>query len=599
MTKVDEKSLQVAQDKFLRYLNAKYGMIGKVASTERKPNTSSVFHFWASKDVSSLELGNIIAALRPDGEITFGIVVEMEATMDIPTFLADYISHNFGDPSLEPPVDVSKLVVAKADVISSTDRRAKPVTDGQVFYASTDGIQFAFGMEEYLLKNRGIPIGVLRNGDGTLTPISLDEDFLLGPEGAHFNISGISGLATKTSLIEFMLKSIQTYFLRKPEEQRRRMGVVIFNVKGKDLLYFDKSNPDLLAETPLARFYREIYKFLNIPPEPFDHIRLFAPHDPKQPSGVNCLRQDGKVEYFLLDLVHLRSFIPSLFDRELWDDAVDAAWEDLQDLIDKIPITNYPDLVTFLKEERRVMREKEDWHGHTRATFYKLVQNLVSLPEIYEGLVLKEGIREEPRDVPVEDLKTGDIYVVDIQALSERGQKMVFERTLRRLQRLVEIKRIGVGLDTVLVFIDELNKFAPRREEVRSPIKTAIIEATARGRSMGLIFLSAQQFASEVDKQVVDNCSTVCYGRSGHTEIGQEMYEWISPEVKSKLVTLPKGTLLLKHAKFSQPVFMQFPYPPCIPGDLYLATEEEIERGRKRKPKEAEWQKEGKVKFNF
>ncbi len=593
------KEAVVAQEKYLSYLNQEYGIIGKVASTEKKPNTSSEFHFWVARNVTSLELGNIVGVLKNDGEITFGIVVEMETTMDIPTFLADFISHNFGEPSLEPPVEISNVTVSKAIVISSTDKLAKPVIQGQVYYASQAGIQFAFGMEEYLLKGKGIPIGVLRNGDGALTPVALDEDFLLGPEGAHFNISGISGLATKTSLVEFMLKSIQTYFLKKPEELRRRIGIVIFNVKGKDLLYFDKPNPDLLQNTPMATWYREIYKYLEISPEPFDRVRIFAPYDMKNPSGVNSLRQDGKVEYFLLDLEHLRPYIPSLFERDLWDEAVDAAWEDMQDLIDKIPITNYPDLVDFLKEERRVMRERADWHGHSRATFYKLVQNLVSLPEVYEGLVLKREHRDEPKDIPMEELSTGDLYIVDIQALNERGQKMVFERTLRRLQRLVEIKRVGVGLDNVIIFVDELNKFAPKKEEVRSTLKSAIIDATARGRSMGLIFFGAQQFASETDKQVVDNCSTICYGRSGHTEIGQPMYDWISPEVKAKLVTLPKGTLLLKHAKFSQPIFMQFPYPPCIPGDLYLATEEELERGRKRKPKEAEWQKEGKIKFNF
>jgi DNA helicase HerA-like ATPase len=600
MSMVFKEFAQVREkEKFRLYVNHEYGEIGKVAATSQKVNTSSYFHFWVARGVVSLELGNIVAAVRPDGEVTFGIVTEMEATMDIPHFMTDYISHDFGDPTVEPPVDVPRVIVARADIITSTDRKAKPVTEAIVYYATPKGIQFAFGMEDYLERDRGIPVGVLRNGDGALTPVALDEEFLLGPEGAHFNISGISGLATKTSLIEFMLKSIQIYYLRKPPDQRRRIGIVVFNVKGKDLLFFDKPNPDLQKDTELAAWYRELYKFLGIPPEPFENLRIFAPYDPKASAGVKSLRLDGKVEYFLLDLEHLRPFIPSLFERDQWDETVDAAWEDLQDLIDKIPLKTYPELLTFLKDERRMMREREQWHGHSRATFYKLAQNLISLPDLYEGLVRREEFRDEPRDIPLEDLRVGDIFVVDIQALNERGQKMVFERTLRRLQRMVEAKTAQMGFDTVLIFIDELNKFAPAKEAVRSSLKSAIIDATARGRSMGLIFFGAEQFSSEVDKQVVDNSSTICYGRSGHTEISLPMYDWISPEVKAKLVILPKGTLLLKHAKFPQPIFMQFPYPPSIPGDLYLATEEEIERGRRRKPKEAEWQKEGKVKFNY
>ncbi len=583
----------VREEKYLKYFNLKFGPVGKIAATEKHPNTSTYFYFWLKKEVTTLELGNIVAVLRPDGELAFGVVTQMEAMMEIESFLQDYLQyHQTGRLAVD---QVPQVTVVKAEVITSTDRRARPVGSGIVYFASREGIQFAFGMEEYLSKNKGIPIGVLRNGDGSLTPVTLDEDFVLGPEGAHFNIAGISGLATKTSLVEFFLKSLQVYFLKKPENERRRIGIAIFNVKGKDLLYFDKANPDLWQDTQLAKWYREFYNFLDIPPEPFDRVRIFAPYSPRSPSGVNSLRQDGKVEYFLLDLDHLRAYIPSLFEKEQWDEAVDAAWEDLQDLIDKIPIRNYPQLVDFLKEERRVMREKEDWHGHSRATFYKLVQNLISLPELYEGLILKEEFRDEPCDIPVEHLRTGDIYIIDIQGLSARGQKMVFERTLRRLQRMVEIKTAEIGLDNVLIFVDELNKFAPANES--HSLKQAIIDATARGRSMGLIFLGAQQFASETDKQVVDNCSSVCFGRSGHSEIAHHLYGWLTQEVREKLVTLPKGTLLLKHARFSQPIFIQFPYPPCIPGDLYLATEEEIERGKKRKPKEAEWQKEGKVKY--
>ena len=53
----------------------------------------------------------------------------------------------------------------------------------------------------------GIPVGVYAAG-GLEAPIYLDADFLLGPEAAHLNITGVSGLATKTSAVEFLLASI-------------------------------------------------------------------------------------------------------------------------------------------------------------------------------------------------------------------------------------------------------------------------------------------------------------------------------------------------------------------------------------------------------
>jgi hypothetical protein len=44
------------------------------------------------------------------------------------------------------------------------------------------------------------------------SPVYLDAEFLLGPEAAHLNITGVSGLATKTSAVEWLLASIFAHF---------------------------------------------------------------------------------------------------------------------------------------------------------------------------------------------------------------------------------------------------------------------------------------------------------------------------------------------------------------------------------------------------
>ncbi len=69
-------------------------------------------------------------------------------------------------------------------------------------------------------KTTGIPVGVYAAG-GLESPIYLDADFLLGPEAAHLNITGVSGLATKTSAVEFLLSSIFQTF---PAAQGQRRG---------------------------------------------------------------------------------------------------------------------------------------------------------------------------------------------------------------------------------------------------------------------------------------------------------------------------------------------------------------------------------------
>jgi uncharacterized protein len=83
----------------------------------------------------------------------------------------------------------------------------QPVPMGAVFLADNDDVAIALRMDGYLREgaHTGIPIGVYRAG-GTESPIYLDADFLLGPEAAHLNITGVSGLATKTSAVEWVMQ---------------------------------------------------------------------------------------------------------------------------------------------------------------------------------------------------------------------------------------------------------------------------------------------------------------------------------------------------------------------------------------------------------
>ena len=68
---------------------------------------------------------------------------------------------------------------------------------GAVALASDEDVAVALRMDGYLKEeNRtAIPVGLYRSG-AMEASIYLDADFLLGPEAAHLNISGVSGLAT-------------------------------------------------------------------------------------------------------------------------------------------------------------------------------------------------------------------------------------------------------------------------------------------------------------------------------------------------------------------------------------------------------------------
>src|SRR5215510_1755181 len=83
---------------------------------------------------------------------------------------------------------------------------------------------------------RKFPLGLSRDGE----VVYGNFDFLDGARGAHVNISGISGVATKTSYATFLLYGL--FHSGILEEQTTNTRAIIFNVKGEDLLFLDKSN---------------------------------------------------------------------------------------------------------------------------------------------------------------------------------------------------------------------------------------------------------------------------------------------------------------------------------------------------------------------
>jgi len=94
----------------------------------------------------------------------------------------------------------------------------------------------------------------------------------------------------------------------------------------------------------------------------------------------------------------------------------------------------------------------------------------------------------------------------------------------------------------------------------------------ARGRYLGLVLFGAQQFRSQVDRQVVGNCSTALYGRIEMEELAQPGYAIFGDAAKEKLGALAPGEMLVRHPYFNQPIFVRFPRPALMRGQDGLKT---------------------------
>jgi hypothetical protein len=426
-----------------------------------------------------------------------------------------------------------------------------------VYFPTALGVQFAFGMVdsrgESVFHGASLPIGIYENADGTITPVAIDENYLVGPEAAHLNVSGISGLACKTSALEFCLKSLLTH-------TQKKIAVLVVNVKSKDLLYLDQVNPRLLNDPWSCRAYES----LGLPIEAFRNCRFFAPSNTRG-RGVTQSLRELPTESFRWDLKMIYQDLPALFSAADWDNNTEGAWYVIKDEIERGNIESYDSMIAWI-DKLLSMSGLTEWpRGFPVATWHKLKSDLKRFTVQYRGLITDSP---DGTDIPWSDLRRNQVFVVDIQMLSDGGQKLVFGNCIRAVSKLLETR--STGLDSVIVFVDELNKFAPKNEH--TALKSHLIDVTARGRSLGLILFGAEQFASAVDKQIVENSSTFIFGRTESTEMENPTYTGLSGEMKAKLRMLPQGQLLIKFPKFPQPIFVKFPYPPAIPGEDYRSS---------------------------
>ena len=274
-----------------------------------------------------------------------------------------------------------------------------------------------------------------------------------------------------------------------------------------------------------------------------------------------------KTERFQWDLQMIYEDIPSLFSPMDWDDKMEGVWQVIQEEIEAGNLLTYTQMTNWINKLIKNAGPRQQWlRGGHIATWAKMRSHIYRFPRSYQGLLATGGYG---KDIPWEELVHGEVFVIDMQMLNDRGKRLVFGRTINTISKKLENEELD--LEKIVIFVDELNKFAPAGN-VRSPLKDRLIDITARGRSLGLVLFGAEQFAASVDKQIVENSSTFLFGRTESNELRNPNYAAFSDEVKTKLTMLPQGQLLVKFAKFPQPIFIRFPYPPCLPGDAYESS---------------------------
>jgi uncharacterized protein len=107
------------------------------------------------------------------------------------------------------------------------------------------------------------------------------------------------------------------------------------------------------------------------------------------------------------------------------------------------------------------------------------------------------------------------------------------------------------------VVLDELNKYAPK--EGSSPIKEILVDIAARGRSLGVLLIGAQQSASEVEPAIIRNAALKVVGRLDAGEAGE--YKFLSVELRERASRFLPGTMVLDQPLIPAPIPIHFPFP--------------------------------------
>jgi DNA helicase HerA-like ATPase len=541
--------------------------IGKIIATEKAPTTVDEFYFWTDKYLV-IKPFDVIKVEHVNDSITFGVVEEISHLTDGTSILAGYISNDFGDVSSQSYTHRIGMYYVRAKVVANTENIYTPVFDGYpVYLASEEDVKMALGLND--VKNP-LPCGILEmyeEEERIVIPVHFNSHFLIGPEGAHLNISGISGLAAKTSYAMFLIKAIQEHYLRSLESDS--VAFVILNVKGRDLLALDEPNEEL------DEIEKEKYQKLNLDYNPFKNVKYFYPYSKDIRTTTYADLNDFQSQKTLGKAFQFKYLFEDDKDSlDLLFSNVDDPNQTMESIVNYITsgegqfsgINTWEDL----KEEIRKHQEKGET-GRSKdipvvswRKFYRLFRKALDRNIFFSNSLKKEG-SEVRLGESLKNLKKNDIHVIDIAKLDEDAQGFIFGDVMRAIYDL----KLGQISDRdeddipskIIIFIDELNKYGSKDIQKNSPILRQLLDITERGRSLGIILFAAEQFKSDIHDRVKGNCATHAYGRTNEIEVSKADYRFVPSVYKSMLTRLKQGQYLLQNPVFRSLLKIEFPKP--------------------------------------
>ncbi len=548
---------------------------------------SRVFHVVLEPD-ALVQLDELVAVTTPlpgGRSVThYGIVTELRSRLEGADLPSD--TQRVADRTL-PAEHVRRAEVRVLRVVPEIF--VAPHAGASVERAVGDHRRTALFEDEM---TRGmLPVGLDLGGE----PVHADMRFVDGRSGGHVSISGISGVATKTSYALFLLYQLletdRGMDLLGGRAEREGVRALVFNTKGEDLLHIDRGNREFAGKPEALKGWTTLGV---LEPGPFRSVRLYAPATADTVVASVRSRKTAEVRAY--------GWTPEQFIREQLLQFCFTADDDRSthigiveqqvriqllrrlrrlagDSTGAVVILNQPPEGTGYNPDRLAAREPEE----ASAGAGHVIRNFGELVALLEQLEMDESAETEwfgrvaavTRQAFLRRLgklrnrlgrligcgltpvsaENARLHVVDISTLHDDAQRFVVGALLDRVWR----EKQGTGrVPLRFVVLDELNKYAPAKGF--SPLKELLVDIAERGRSLGVLLIGAQQAASAVAPALPRNAALKVAGRLDASE--SDAYRFLTPALRERATRFMPGTMVVSQPIVPEPIPVRFPFPP-------------------------------------
>lgn len=590
-------------------------LIGMILGTE----DATPLQFWfAVNDKTKVQLDDIVYIAVPDptqnGESVrfYGVVDEVRRRYEGVQFDGDteLVVQGLMPASVTYAAHVLVTRVEPEDFIP-------PAPGDSVYMAEGVALEKALYLDNM---EAPLPAGILRNGEVGF----LNFDFINGTKGAHVNISGISGIATKTSYALFLLYSMFNAKNKKEQKSKQLLPypqttkAIIFNVKGEDLLFLDKPNKNFLEEEGKWQKKRSSaknrYQLCELPSSAFNSVALHAPGRDGENLMADVNSREGVLPYLwtLHDFAKGRMLPFVLTERDAMTNLGFLVGHLEEKLFKLAEAQRGPDLeielgdMGFVPQETSLpptIAEKDgiDYEELGRRSGPARLRTFDDLVSYLEYKLLSKGQTEEEegkgdplwtaqqakatREALIRRLRGASKYVRNLvrgdlpkkayerarlEILNSKEQVHVVD--IHNLAPLAQMFVVGVLLKQVFeereaksmngqLFVVLDELNKYAPAEGDSPIKDVLLDIAERGRSLGIILIGAQQTASEVERRIVGNAAVRVVGRLDAAECERPEYRFMPASFRNRATILAPGTMIVHQPDVPTPMMLNFPFP--------------------------------------